>query len=301
MKRSFKLLSLFAMSGLVIQQAAALDWTVVLSEESASALNADARPYYADAVEQLDHVNYEEAVQLLSEAAERAPSHVDLQFLTATRARSLAGTYYSASSYGDPLGMTWTSPDWRTSEPYVEIAESALNRLQTITDLDTEERRRLENELEALQALAPTLGERDAARFESALPVVQLVADQRREAAGFDERADDLDPLDPATYFLLRGENTSALEIAESLTGTGSEDEEDEALLLEDPFAPLPGEFTEPFLPPPPQPNQGAPGQGFQDPFAAQGPDPFASGPAGFGPPPAAGGDPGVNPFAGGK
>lgn len=257
----------------------AQDWRVMLDENAQSQLSGEALDIYKKAEIENDRVNYDEAVKLLAEAAELAPENENLQFLVASRARDRAEVYYGAAAYRLPPqnNMDYTSPDWRTAEPFIQMADAALNRLESMTDLSAEERSRVENERAFLERERQNLEVRDAAREETSLPLVVKIKNLREEA--MNPEGDELDPLDTRNAF-------------KQVKPTFGEFTEED--LKRNPFALLPGEHIEPFLPPPPQPQQG---QQFGDPYGQQnfgdtGVNPFADTPSDT---------PGPNPFGGGK
>ncbi|CAN5402238.1 hypothetical protein BH09SUM1_BH09SUM1_17400 [soil metagenome] len=229
-------------------------WSVMLPPESANELPADARSLYDQAVIENDHINYDETVKLLAAAAEKAPKHGELQFLTATRARNRAEVYYSAASFTDQKSlyippqypMDYISPPWRVSEPYYEIADQALQRLIANTSLSDEQRTRLSEESRLMEARRSTLAKRDADRIKTALPLTKQIQDDRR-ALDRESRGEKEDPLDPY-YSYADIKKQTELAIA-APTETISEEEMN-------PFLQLPGEWLNAFMPPAPQPNQ---------------------------------------------
>lgn len=276
--RNIALAAIFTTTTIVGAQ----DWRVMLTPEQEQRLNPRAMELYREAALAIDHINYDEAAQLLGQAAEAQPNHIGLQFLAASRARNRAEIYYSAASYTPPPeSMTYSSPKWRTSEPFIDIARASLLRLQNNPDLGTEEKERLESAIQTMEQRVAAIRQRDAARFETAYPLVQEIRAARLE---LELRGNPLDPqpdpLDPATPFIRKALEQQAA--AKKATETGV----DKGLLDElNPFKALPGEWRESFLPPPPPPPQAA---NPQNPFGA---------PPGIGPPGAEGG---FDPTAGG-
>jgi len=249
---SFLLLAAFSVG--------AQDWRIMLDEEAEAALPEEVVPVYQEAKEQNDYVNYDEVAKLLDEAAEMAPDHAPLQFLTTVRARDRAEAYYNASVYTQPPdNMEYTSPNWRTSDPYIDIADSALQRLVTNPDLSSEQRDRLEAELERLEEVKTNLIERDEARMSTALPLVLKI--RRNREAVMNKEDEEMDILDPRNA-------TKKPDVAEI-----AQDEDFESPESKNPFSLLPGEYMKPFLPPPPAPaanEQFNQAQQARDPFAQQ-------------------------------
>lgn len=243
--------------------ASAQDWRVMLSDETVSKLPEPAVEIYKEAEVQNDRVNYDETVLLLAEAAERAPENIPLQFLVAARALDRAEIYYSASSYSQPPeNMDYTSPQWRTAEPFYDMADNALQRLLVNPNLSAEARDRLENYLQDLEEGRSGIAQRDQARRDTAMPLVMKIRKAREEQMT-GTTGDDYGILDTRNAFE-RDEEESDMAFADGALTT-------EVTLS--PFRKLPGEYNAPFLPPPPAPQQqqgrmGVYGMGV-DPFAA--------------------------------
>src|SRR5690606_21010829 len=135
------------------------------------------------AAEYYDRVNFDAMVTELDKAAALAPENIPLQFVTAVAARNRAEVYYGEASYGAPPdNMEYSSPPWRTSEPFYDIAESALQRLMVIEDLPFEARQRLDTELNLVETRRSAIAERDEARRTTALPLVLSIQRSRRES-----------------------------------------------------------------------------------------------------------------------
>ena len=284
----------FALSLLVANAPAQSGWRVMLSNDQAATLSPEALRLYNEAVEQVDRINYDEAVQLLARAAEIDSKNVPLQFLVASRARQRADVYYSEAAYTiPPANMDYTSPPWRTSEPYLSLAETALNRIATNPEAGNEDRERLKDGQVLVEARRAALSDRDKARYKSGTGVTDFYRETRTAAllknsgnAEPDEYEKDVQNIIAAAL----GGKTKEAEAAAKDANADSKF---------DPFALLLGEYVAPFLPPPPRPqNQniyaGQPGSGPVDPFAggapAGGANPFGDTTVSVGPPPEDGG-----------
>lgn len=286
-------------------QAQALDWKTSLPESEAGKLPPETRVLYDQAMTHIDRIDYDGGVVLLAQAAEKSPDVVELQFFTLARARDRAEVYYSAASYReiDPdankeVVNLYSTPPWRTSENFYDIAEQALRRLQENSSLGTEEKRRAGKEASALEAGRNSIHERDKQRFESATTVIDEIYQMRKDALKLEDPELTADRLAAKA-----GAETAPPTEAKPATEEGKVDYK-----TIDPFAPLPGEYTQSItdlLPAPVQPGQlgGAPGGEFADPALAGGTSYFGAPPAdvsGDGPPPAAAPAPGGDPFGGG-
>ncbi len=261
--------------------APAQDWTRFLTPEMEAELPSTALVHYNEAKQLVDIVAYDLAVEALARAAELAPDHVGLQFLTAVRARDRAEIYFSSSTYSPPPpNADYSSPPWRTAEPFYDIADEAIQRLLTNPNLTIEASERLESEVAQLQEGRDGLVARDQARLEVGGTLVSDIRARRfgdylREAG-----LQDMDPLDPATPFIEMQQ--AAREEEEVLVAEG-EEEVDEGPQPRDPFKDLPGEYRSPFLPPPPQQPQYGGAGGYYG-GANQPYDPFAASPPGVDP-----------------
>lgn len=239
-----------------------------IGAEIAASLDGEALAHFELAAELYDRVNFDEMVIELDKAARLAPENVTLQFVTAVAARNRADVYYGAASFGvPPDNMDYSSPPWRTSEPFFDIAESALQRLMVNSNLTVEERARLDTESNLVQTRRAAIVERDQERIKTALPMVLSIQQSRREAMKTGLFAE-VDPLDPAAPYFARERSRRDREREERQALAAAE----QGLAINDPFAPLPGEYTRPAIPPPPPPQQFQPQQGFgeagRDPFA---------------------------------
>lgn len=268
--------------------ALALDWTRTLPPDAVAALPEETRALYAEAIRHIDRIDYDGGVKLLGQAAETAPESLELQFFTLARARDRAEVYYSAASYAPvPENMTYGTPPWRTSEGFYEIADTAMRRIQENPSLGAEQKNRMQQEANALTEGRTTLQERDKKRFETGIPVTDEVYEIRKGALGLEEPEPTADRL-----------AAKAAEMASDAAqpaGTEGEKKEGDKFAEVDPFAPLPGEYTQSItdlLPVPVQPQQGAAfGGEFGDPaLTGAQPSNYFGGAA----PPA---DPNANPF----
>jgi hypothetical protein len=259
-----KLLAAAAVILLVQTAPAVTPWVVPLSEEAVEALPEDARRQYERAMVQIDHINYDGGVALLAEAAELAPENTLLQFYTLSRARDRAEVYYSAATFLPAQdGMDYSTPPWRTAEVFLEIADSSIRRLQESGDLNTEQMRQLQRETELIEAGKTGLAQRDRQRLEAAAFVVNRILFERMEAMGIFDMMRDLDmpEVDALERALVRAPDEPVVDDV-------------------DPFALLPGEHREDFIPPAPPPQQYQ--QGYFDPYAGTpgfGPDPYGAPP----------------------
>lgn len=258
--RRIQLAALCLMTISLAAPASAQDWRVMLSRAQEARLNPDAKVYFDQADEEIDRVNYDGALVLLAKAAEIDNKNVPLQFLVAARARNRAEIYYSEASYTPaPSNMEYSSPPWRTAEPYLAMADSALNRIATNPEITTEDRARLAKEQQMLEARRGTLAERDKARVSTAEPLVSEIREQRKTEASKSQTAPEDDVLNVANA--LKPSNKKP------------EDQKKSGEKF-DPFSLLPGEYIQPFLPPPPPPNAG---YGYGGPVATGVLDPYAN------------------------
>jgi hypothetical protein len=294
----------------------AQDWSLPLDRGALRQLSPEALDTYNKAWEQIDRISYDIGVALLNRAAAQDPGNKRLQFYTVDRALNRANVYYSAGSYRDisddffnddlrrGVQAPWlideifiegtlnvyTTPPWRISEAFLDLAEAGLGRLVSLDNLTEEERSRLNRMRRDASELRSTITERDSSRREAARPVVEHIFRQRREAF-----FRDADPIDPKNPF--------DVEFDAVIQGIREIEALEDGALAEteyNPFARLPGEHLDPVFPPIPTFNQGF-GQGFGGPGFG-GPmggmdewgNPIGGGPA-FGPPM---GGPPLDPFS---
>jgi hypothetical protein len=239
-----------ALTGMVaVATARPVDWNVRLNEGMVAALPDDAKKHYDEAIYLIDRIAYDEAVMELAQAAAKAPNHPELQFMTMARARNRASVYFSAAAYTPPPdGVTYSSPPHRTAEPFFEIAEQALQRLVAAPGLSPEDRRRIDQESEAMETSRAQMTARDTARLETGTVVIEETRAARRKNLEIKEGG--RDPLDPYYAYSLGLKPEDAAKAAEEAA-------KKDAL---NPFALLPGEVIKDFLPPPPvQPGAGGP------------------------------------------
>lgn len=259
-------------------QASAQELHTMLSDEQAQKLSPEASEFYHQAEVADDHVNYDETVRLLVKAAEIDTKNSDLQFLTASRARSRADVYYSETTFtAPPANMDYSTPPWQTAEQYLNITEVCLNRIAANAEIPEEQRIRLKAAQATLEARRSALAERDKARIESAKPVYDYYRETRYQALIDNLPADAQVGDDEMSQRIvaamgLAGVKTNTAK-GQELTPPTSTEKKDKI----DPFAILPGEYIQPFLPPPPPP----PGAYSEGGVAAGGAiDPFANPPA---------------------
>lgn len=271
------------------------DWSIPLDDRALRQLDAEALEVYNEAWHQIDRAGYDVGTALLSRVARMEPENHTLQFYTAARAMNRANVYYSAGSYIDITDdflnqdlqratqapwlideifidgtiNAYSMPPWKISEAFIDIAEIAVDNLESLTDLTDEEATRTSQLRSNITDLRANLTARDTARQEAARPIVEYIFRQRREA--FFERAD---PFEPTNFFDMeqQGEIEAILD-REAAELSPVEDTE------YNPFAMLPSQFIEPVFPP--QQPVGQPG--FQQP--QQQVDEFGR-PIGFGTPP---------------
>jgi hypothetical protein len=234
----------------VSSMASAIDWTEMLLPEEEDRLSPEARAIYDEAWFFNDRAALDETVRLLAEAAALAPGHVELQFLLLKRARNRADVYFSAAKFFPVKeGMDYATPPHQTAEPYFDIADAAIQRLNANPTLNSEQRRRLEAATRNIEEERANLAARDNARFETAFALVEEIRTARLEINELNRET--ADPLDPFQAYAL-GVNPRP-DTDDAATSTRS-----------NPFALLPGEVIAAFLPPPPAPQQGF-GGGFNE------------------------------------
>ncbi len=234
MKRLATTLLGFAAVPFFMSAASAMDLRRALPEDVVEYMPPQAREYYNAAVGSADQLAYEDAIRQLARAAELAPREKELQFLLATHALDRAEVYYGANSFYHevPEGIDYSSPPWQTAEPYMEIAQGALGRLSQLDTLTGQERRQLNELIERAEDRAGEINERDLSRFETGLPLMLAIHEEKRMRWGLDEP---LDLLDIRNAFDRRPR-------PELL-------EEEDPDAPPNPFGPLPGEYRPPFQP----------------------------------------------------
>lgn len=247
----------------------AQDYSIGLEEAEVEKMNEEAFYHYQQAMEAFDRINYDGGIFHLEDALEADPVHVELQFFTLARARDRAENYYSAASYSTPPeNMDYSSPPWRTSEVFYDVADKALTNLVQAPSLSVEERLRLEKSRQLVDEGRASMEARDNARFETASDLVSEIRERRFIARGLDQ------------FVILQ-------DIAVEGVTIPAEGEEDDTI---DPFALLPGQQLEDWLPAPPPP---PPGQAGPAGFGPGGPAPAGN----FGPAPGAVQGEGANRF----
>lgn len=260
------------------QFATAAEYQPLLSPSIEAKLNAEARILYNDAALLYDRANEDAAVEQLARAAALQPTLPELQFTVAKRAMSLAQTYYSARAWEEGAAalvpapqeaIAYTSPPWRTSEPFLTIAEDALGRLSKIEELSDEEKRTLSKQSARLEQVRSTLADRDAKRMKTGQNLVNEISSLRYETSAKVFKPEDTTPI-----FTRAGKLTKpAKSKEEAEKDAGAKAVEGKF----DPFALLPGEVVEAFMPPPPVNNAGGGLAGrASDPFLDEGGAPAA-------------------------
>lgn len=238
-----------------------------MSDTAFDNLPPEAKTLVAEARDARDHMNLNEALRLGAQAAEKAPGHAELQFIVLQAAMNRAEHSYGAASYPVPSTTNgYFLPPEMTSEGYYDIAESALQRLQAMSDLSPENQARLGRLLKKFEADRASIADRDKKRLATVLPILLEIRDNRREKMGL------TDPEQEKKEALKRAAAAGLLPAT-----AGAEDGGKTTIV--DPFSLLPGEAIAPFLPPPP-PTAGEGGlPPARDPFSAPVPaDPFANG-----------------------
>lgn len=240
----------------------------LMPPEAEERLTASARALYHDALEHRDHINHYEAAASIAAAAAEQPDHIELNLL-AMRYNLRAGQ------------ATWGQDSAR----FFETADLIVKRLTLNRDLSTEQRDqvlRANNELNGSPAVPATatvperaakpgaretILQRDAARLESGLKLMAIIAEERREERGLtlSRLGKGGGPLVP--YGIPSTANTNAEKVPSGV------------------FARLPGEWR----PEDDMPKAGAAGQapgGPINPFAGGNPapvNPFGEGAPAFG------------------
>jgi len=300
--------SLFIVAALWVQPARAQDLRVMLTPREAASLPTEARAVYDLAVQENDRVNYDEVARLLARASEKAPEHAPLQFLALARAVQRAEVYYSTNSFSpSPEGLDFIQPPLRVSEPFYDLAESVLQRLQANPALSSEQKNRLDKAVTQVEKGRSGMTERDEARLKAGAPLVDEIRDKRVAERGIG--AATLDPLDPLN--VLMADSLTKKEPTAPKIATGAANTDPKYRQPIDPFADLPGEYRDSFVPISQlllngltQLNQGVgqAAQGIENPFGAPGAapadgaaDPFGA-PDGGAPPAAPGNE--QDPFA---
>jgi len=250
---------------------------LLLSPSIEDKLNAEARVLYQDAALFYDRANEDAAVEQLAKVAAAQPTLPELQFTVAKRAISLAQTYYSARSWEEGAAslipapqeaIAYSSPPWRTSEPFLIIAEEALGRLSKIEELSEEEKRNLSKQSARLEQVRSGLADRDAKRIKTGQNLVAEIS-----ALRFDTSAKIFKPEDTTPIFTRAGKLTKPATAKEAADKAAAEKAADGKF---DPFALLPGEVVQAFMPAPPAITAGGgPGGGSlgggRDPFLEEG------------------------------
>jgi hypothetical protein len=286
-------LALAALATLALSTPAlAIDWSVLLPEGEVASLPEGARASYAEAARLNDLVALDSVVEELAKAASEAPEHIGVQFLLLNRARDRARTYYGTANYATPgANMRYSSPPNMVAEPYLDLADTAIQRLSGNANLNAEQRRRLEAHSTAVSELRSGLEARDKARAATGLPLIEDIRADR--LAYLDSKTVTEDPLDPFPVY-----ENGIKKAADAADGTALGEG------FTDPFALLPGEVIAKFLPPPPAPVGNFGGEfgqpqvqldEFGNPITTPQVDPGLGAPAdpGFGAPADPGADPG--------
>jgi len=132
--------------------------TVLLSPESRQQLPPAAAEAYRQAVLDLDHINYIQAIENFAKAAQAAPRHEELQFLTVKFAIQRARVTFAEESL-----------------KYYAIAEAALQHILDLPHLKDEDRQRAQLSLEVVRNEKARVYERDSKRNT----VGKIIIDER--------------------------------------------------------------------------------------------------------------------------
>jgi len=145
---------------------------VPLSDSDCGRIKPEARSYYKKALEYLDRISLEGALEELRKAAELDPDHPNLQFFLAALARQLGklATTPDPTPGPPPDPMYYNAPPppyfFEFPDPlkYYTIAENALLNIQKIENLTKDQRERLETGLEQIHEEKAGISQRDAQR-----------------------------------------------------------------------------------------------------------------------------------------
>ncbi|MFH0792482.1 MAG: hypothetical protein V2A74_00455 [bacterium] len=131
---------------------------VLLTPEARQRLTPAAAEAYQKAVDNLDHIDYGGAIENLAKAAQAAPRHEELQFLTVKFAIQRARVTYAEDSL-----------------KYYAIAEAAIQRILDFPRLNDEDRLRVQVNLEVVRNEKARVYERDSKRNT----VGKIIIDER--------------------------------------------------------------------------------------------------------------------------
>jgi len=145
---------------------------VPLSDSDCERIKPEARSYYKKALDYLDRIYLEGALEELRKAAELDPNHPNLQFFLAALARQLGqlATTPDPTPGPPPDPMYYNAPPppyfFEFPDPlkYYTIAENALLNVQKIENLTKDQRVRLETGLEQIHEEKAYISQRDAQR-----------------------------------------------------------------------------------------------------------------------------------------
>jgi hypothetical protein len=145
---------------------------VPLCDSDCGNIKPEARSHYKKALEYLDRIYLEGALEEVRKAAELDPNHPNLQFFLAALARHLGelATTPDPTPGPPPDPMYYNAPPppyfFEFPDPlkYYTIAENALLNVQKIENLTKDQRVRLETGIKQIQEEKADISQRDARR-----------------------------------------------------------------------------------------------------------------------------------------
>jgi hypothetical protein len=145
---------------------------VPLSDSDCGRIKPEARSYYNKALDYLDRIYLEGALEELRKAAELDPNHPNLQFFLAALARQLGQLATTPDPTPgpppDPMYFNAPPPPYFFEFPdplkYYTIAENALLNIQKIENLTKDQRVRLETGIKQIHEEKAYISQRDAQR-----------------------------------------------------------------------------------------------------------------------------------------
>ena len=145
---------------------------VPLCKEDCERLKPEARQHYNKAIDYMDHIYYEGALDEVRKAAELDPDNINLQFFLASLAQRLgkmktspepSRIYYNT----EPISYPLDDP-----QKYYTIAENTLLLIQKSEKLNKDQKARLESTLASLQKEKASIIPRDNRRKEVGYTII---------------------------------------------------------------------------------------------------------------------------------
>jgi len=144
-------------------------------------MKPEAREHYEKALEYIDRIYLEGAMEEIRIACEKNPEHVNLHFFLADLARQLGRLYTTPNPIPNPPPdpMSFNAPpppyfyEFQDPLKYYTIAESALLHIQKFETLTKEQETRLSSMLPNVQKEKGELAQRDKIRKEVGLKIIK--------------------------------------------------------------------------------------------------------------------------------